>query len=481
MLIAPQAATPAPPAAPTASPDDDRRFFEELREREFARLDRVGVAYLDYTGSALHPQRLVVEHAAELRDAVLGNPHSEHAPSRASTAGVEAARQAILDLLDADASEYAVCFTANATGALKLVGESYPFARGGVFVLAADDHNSVNGIRRFARRRGASVCHVPLDDQLRLAEPEMHLRRAAAEAPRAPRLFAFPAQSNFSGVRHPLALVRAARRLGYHVLLDAASYVASHPLSLRECPADFVVLSLYKIIGYPSGVGALVARREALARLRRPWFAGGTVDFVSVQSALHQLRAAPDAFEDGTPAFLALSAVPAALGFVQAIGMRRIEHRVGALGRAVAARLAALTHPDGAPLVRLYGPEATAPDRGACVAFNVLRRDGSVVPYELIEELARDRGVAIRGGCFCNPGAAEAAFGLPKERSASCLRELGGRFTVAEYRRCLADRLAVGALRASPGLATVDRDVDALEDLLMDWAHSPVSRATAKA
>jgi len=41
--------------------------FAALREREFARLDDGGHAYLDYTGSALYPDRLVAAHATALR------------------------------------------------------------------------------------------------------------------------------------------------------------------------------------------------------------------------------------------------------------------------------------------------------------------------------------------------------------------------------------------------------------------------------
>jgi len=41
------------------------------------------------------------------------------------------------------------------------------------------------------------------------------------------------------------------------------------------------------MFGYPTGVGALIARRDSLARLRRPWFAGGTVEYVSVQTGSH--------------------------------------------------------------------------------------------------------------------------------------------------------------------------------------------------
>ncbi len=46
-------------------------------------------------------------------------------------------------------------FTANASHALKLVGESYPFAAGDQLLLTFDNHNSVNGIREFDRVRGA--------------------------------------------------------------------------------------------------------------------------------------------------------------------------------------------------------------------------------------------------------------------------------------------------------------------------------------
>lgn len=56
---------------------------------------------------------------------------------------------------------YTVIFTGNATGALKLVGESFPFREGSSFVLGADSHNSVHGIREFAARRGAKVHYVP--------------------------------------------------------------------------------------------------------------------------------------------------------------------------------------------------------------------------------------------------------------------------------------------------------------------------------
>ena len=56
---------------------------------------------------------------------------------------------------------YTVIFTPNATGALKLVGESFPFKQDSSLALCADSHNSVHGIREFASRRGAQVNYIP--------------------------------------------------------------------------------------------------------------------------------------------------------------------------------------------------------------------------------------------------------------------------------------------------------------------------------
>jgi len=85
-------------------------------------------------------------------------------------------------------------------------------------------------------------------------------------------LFAFPAQSNFSGVQHPLEWIEQAHEHGWDVLLDAAAFVPTNRLDLSHWHPDFVALSFYKMFGWPTGVGCLLARRDALTRLERPWF-----------------------------------------------------------------------------------------------------------------------------------------------------------------------------------------------------------------
>jgi selenocysteine lyase/cysteine desulfurase len=434
----------------------DVTYFRTLRAEEFGRLDRQGVAYLDYTGGGLPAARQVNRHHDFMSEALLGNPHSENPPALASTELINRARTRVLDFLDADPHEYCVVFTSNATGALKLVGEGFPFRPGSVFARSADNHNSVNGIREFATARGADVYTLGLDDELRLSDPMRLPFR-----PDGPSLFSFPAQSNFSGVRHPLGLVEEAQAAGYRVCLDAAAFVPTARLSLRAVPADFVCLSFYKIFGYPTGIGALVARCDALNELERPWFAGGTVAFASSEHPVRRLLAGPEAFEDGTPNFQAAPALLDGFDLIEEVDLDRLARRVATLTERMLKRLSELRRPNGGPAVEIYGPPSMR-DRGGTVAFNVIGPGGSVVPYDLVERMAAHDGISIRGGCFCNPGASEAALDVPVESGTRCLEDLmEGPFNPGLLSQCLGGS-PVGAVRASLGMATSERDIDRL-------------------
>jgi selenocysteine lyase/cysteine desulfurase len=441
-----------------------RRRFEELRAREFGRLDECGTVYLDYTGSALYAESHLRAHEEFLKHHVLGNPHSENPASVAATRIVESAREDVLDFFGADPGEFTVVFTHNASAALKLVGESYPFGPRSRFTLLEDNHNSVNGIRMYAERAGAETVYLPIDAELRF-DRSTPIPPAGED----PSLFAFPAQSNFSGVRHPLDLADEAAELGYDVVLDAAAFVPTSGLDLGKVEADFVCVSFYKMFGFPTGLGALVARREALRRLQRPWFAGGTVEFVTVQSRVHRLLRGAGGFEDGTPDFLGIAALQGGLSFLRDLGMGSVSRRVRGLTARLLGILRSARHPSGEPAVCVYGP-AGVEHRGGTVAFNLIQRDGRVVPYGDVERAASAQGIALRGGCFCNPGAAERALDLPADAMLACLESIPqGSFSLGALARCLGDSVAVGATRASVSIPTTDADLDRLEAFLADF------------
>ncbi|MFN2285183.1 MAG: aminotransferase class V-fold PLP-dependent enzyme, partial [Anaerolineae bacterium] len=121
--------------------------LDDLRATEYSRLDRLGHVYLDYTGGGLYAESQLERHMALLRDHVFGNPHSANPTSLEMTHLVEQARAYVLEYFNAAPDEYAAIFTPNASGALKLVGEAYPFGPEAQYLLTFDNHNSVNGIR----------------------------------------------------------------------------------------------------------------------------------------------------------------------------------------------------------------------------------------------------------------------------------------------------------------------------------------------
>jgi selenocysteine lyase/cysteine desulfurase len=432
--------------------------LDALRASDYRRLDARGQLYLDYTGAGLYADSQVRHHIELLTREVLGNPHSLSVASSNTTRLVEQTRRAVLAYFNARPGDYTAIFTPNATGALKHVGESYRFEPGARLLLSFDNHNSVNGIREFALAKGAAVEYVPLqvpDLRIDLSRLDQELARATAGAP---NLFAYPAQSNFSGVKHPLDLVERAHAKGWDVLLDAAAFVPTNRLDLREVRPDFVSISFYKMFGYPTGVGCLLVRNAALPRLQRPWFAGGTINFATVQGMMHILAPREAGFEDGTLNYLSIPAVEAGLHHLGSVGIDTIQTRVRCLTEWVLGQFLSLRHGNGRHMVRIYGP-VSGEARGGTIAFNVYDPEGHLLNYSRIEELANLQGISLRTGCFCNPGAGEMAEGLTEDDMRA------GRddddMTLPRFRQVLQHRggKSAGAIRVSMGLVTNFADV----------------------
>ena len=206
-----------------------------------------------------------------------------------------------------------VVFTSGATGALKLLAENFDWSKESEFVFLEDSHTSVVGIREIAKREGSSfrcITESELEDAFSnhagnlcvggkeyVAEVEPNYReklpRENSEGKKARdynnlNLFSYPAMSNFCGRKYPHSWIPLIKQ-GYlslcleqkekwFVLLDAASYVSTNELNLTETEADFVAISFYKLFGFPTGVGALILRSDAVAALKpKCYYGGGTV------------------------------------------------------------------------------------------------------------------------------------------------------------------------------------------------------------
>ncbi len=454
---------------------EQTQILDQLRQSEYGRLDQSSQVYVDYTGAALYADSQVARHLDLLRHNVFGNPHSANPSSIAMTDLVERTRRTTLDYFKAQ-NNYHLVFTLNASGALKLTGESFPFTNGSRFLATFDNHNSVNGIREFARTRGATVDYSPLSyPDLRIDDAAMaeHLNKIDTAKY---NLFAFPAQSNYSGVKHSLDWVAKAKALGWRVLLDAAAFVPTNTLNLTEVQPDFVSISFYKMFGYPAGLGALLIHKDAMPILERPWFAGGTVNFTTVQAQSHILSQGEAAFEDGTINYLSIPAVEIGLAHLNSIGIDKIQTRIHCLTGFLLDQLQSLLHANGKPFVKLHGPRDTTA-RGGTVTFNLYDPQGARLDYRRVEELAGEAGISLRTGCFCNPGANETAEGLTEADLRAGL-SLGADLNLPNFVKLMDSRgnnKSAGAIRVSLGLATNFSDVARVVDFLSQYLNQSMA------
>ncbi len=433
-------------------------LIDDLRATEYSRLDLGGHVYLDYTGGGLYAESQLRRHNRLLAEHVFGNPHSTNPTSLAATQLVEHAREYVLKFFNADPDEYLAIFTSNASGALKLVGESYPFSNGR-YLLTFDNHNSVNGIREFAHARGAEVTYIPValpDMRVDASGLSLELTRPSSTGH---NLFAYPAQSNFSSVQHPLEWIEDAHKHGWDVLLDAAAFVPTNPLDLSAVKPDFVPVSFYKMFGYPTGLGALIARKSALEKLHRPWFAGGTITVASVQGDKYYMAEGASAFEDGTIDYLNIPAIEIGLKHIESIGYDVIHERIHCLTGWLLENLTKLKHSNGGELVRVFGPTSTH-GRGGAVTVNFYDQDDQLIHHRLVEQQANESNISLRTGCFCNPGAGEVAMGVSRVELDVCFTKPGNetRLSQDDFRLCF-DSKSMGAVRISVGMVTNFKDV----------------------
>ncbi|MCB0663516.1 MAG: aminotransferase class V-fold PLP-dependent enzyme [Saprospiraceae bacterium] len=438
----------------------DDAFFEALRKEEFSRLDETGQTYLDYTGGNLYGVSQLQKHMEIMQRNVMGNPHSTNPSSQYATKLVEGARKRVLDFFNAGEDYYCI-FTSNASGALQIVGECYPFQDKGYFMLLADNHNSVNGIREYCRERGGDFEYVRIKAEDLTIQPEELEESLTAHDDKKNKLFAFPAQSNVSGVKHDLNWVAKAKAKGWDVLLDAAAFVPTSKLDLKKIQPDFVSVSFYKIFGHPTGIGCLLLHKSKFEKLKKHWFAGGTVTVVSVVEPKHFLANNHERFENGTVDYLNIPAISIGLDFIENIGIDRINKRISSLTSFLIHQLNELHHSNGKPLLKIFGPGESA-QRGASIVLNFFDEDGKKFDYEFIEAEANKHLISIRSGCFCNPGIDEINNCLTNEEISRFFTSNPQVTSTKEFLDFVGKMR--GATRVSVGMSTVKRDLEKFLD-----------------
>lgn len=316
-------------------------------ENEFSRVNYD--VYLDYAGSALYAKTQMNEIFAMYQAELFTNPHSQ---ARSSSERVQRVKKIILEYFETNEECYEVVFTGNATASAKIVAENFQWSTNSKFVYTIDNHTSIVGMREIANEKGASCYVMNMDgtvneifgvEKSSSCSHECQVTQVDSSLEAANHLFSYPAESNFSGVIYDLSFVETVQTHGinlinsnktdkWFVLLDTAKFVANNPLNLSIVKPDFCIFSFYKIFGYPTGLGALLIRKDRFVNKYIPWkksgyFSGGTIDAVIASEPYFRLKTSlSDQLEEGTTNYLGIASLESSFNWLHKIGINNIQY-----------------------------------------------------------------------------------------------------------------------------------------------------------
>ena len=360
------------------------------------------LAFLDTAASSQRPLP-VIEAVNHYERTSHANVHrGVYELSQKATDAFEGARERTRRFLNA-ASLREVIFTRGTTESINLVAQSWGRSTlqpgDEILITWMEHHANIVPWQMLCEQTGAVLRVAPID--LR-GDLDLDAFRALL-TPRT-RIAAFTQVSNALGTVLPIAeMIAAARAAGALTLVDGAQAVAHRRVDVQAMDCDFYVFSGHKLYA-PTGIGVLWAR-EAVLRTMPPWQGGGDM-ILSVSFNGTRYNELPYRFEAGTPNITGAVGLAAAMDYVDAIGLERINaHEQRLLERATSALLAV-------PGLRIIGESA---HKAGVVSFTL----EGVHPHDLGTILDAE-GVAVRTGHHCAmpvmdffdvPATARASFG----------------------------------------------------------------------
>jgi cysteine desulfurase / selenocysteine lyase len=399
--------TQKPTALTAAEVDILRRDFPALQQQ----VNGHPLAYLDSSATSQKPVSVLDAERDYYAHANAAVHRGAHTLAVTATELFEDARANVAAFVGADAGE--LVWTSNATEALNLIAYSMSNAsldpaadarvRLGVgdeiVVTEAEHHANLVPWQGLAARTGATLRYIPLAD-----DGSLRMDAAADVIGPRTRILAFSHVSNVLGAVNPVAeLVALAKAVGAITVLDAVQSVPHLPVDVTALGVDFAAFSGHKMLG-PLGIGALYGRRELLEALP-PFLTGGSmITTVTMETAGY--LPPPQRFEAGTQRVAQAIGLSAAVDYLRAVGMERIEAREAELGRMLVAGLTAI---DG---IRVIGP--TDARRVGLASFVV---DG--VHSHDVGQYLDELGIAVRVGHHCAQPL-HRRFGIAATTRASC-------------------------------------------------------------
>jgi cysteine desulfurase len=354
--------------------------------------------YLDYSATTPVDPRVVAKMIPFLSEQ-FGNPASRsHEFGWTAEAAVEAARQQVAQLVNADPKE--IVWTSGATESdnLAITGAAhFHQGKGKHLITMTTEHKAVLDTMRNLEREGFSVTYLEPNENglLDLHKLEQAMRPDTI-------LVSVMHVNNEIGVIQDIAAIGAlCRSKGVLFHVDAAQSTGKVCIDLQSLPVDLMSFSAHKTYG-PKGIGALYVRRKPRVRIEAQMHGGGhELGMRSGTLPTHQIVGMGEAFR------------------LAREEMARDNERIRALRDRLLQGLMKLeeTHVNG-------DLEARIP-HNLNVSFNFVEGESLMMAM---------KGIAVSSGSACTSASLEPSYvlralGRPDELAHSSIRFSVGRFT----------------------------------------------------
>ena len=359
------------------------------------------LVYFDNAATSQKP-KCVIDAMSRYYEEYNSNAHrANHTLADEATAALEEARRRISSYFGTSADQ--LVYTSGATEAINLV--AYGWARenlgeGDVVVLTEMEHHAdIVPWQQLSKERGVEVRYVPIDTEsysLDMKAFEVAVDDAS--------LVCVVHTSNVLGVRNPVErVVELSHAAGAKVLLDCAQGAPHERIAFDESGVDFVAISAHKM-GGPTGIGCLLAKKDAMAQMG-PFMTGGSmIKRVSTEGSTFQDGHAM--FETGTPRIAEAIGWGAAVEWLEQLDMNEVHSHINEIASWTAAKM------EGIEGITVYGDPSRHDSSGAVSFLH------NTIQSQDLALLLDEGGFAVRTGHHCAQPLMD-ALGVPSTNRAS--------------------------------------------------------------
>jgi cysteine desulfurase/selenocysteine lyase len=352
---------------------------EKLRG-DFPVLDGNSLVYLDSACMSLKPRQVIEKMNEYYEDYPACGGRSGHKLAARVDEEVSKARKKAARFLNARENE--IVFTRNSTEGINIVANGLGLSEKDSVVLSAKEHNS-NLVPWLIKKetKGVKVKIVGLKGDNTVDGEKF------AEAAEGASVVSMVFTSNLDGTTiNAREFAKIAHENNAVVLLDAAQTAPHQKIDVKKLGVAFLVFSGHKLCA-PNATGVLFGRQELLEELFS-LFAGGETVIDSTYSSFRR-EAVPQRFEYGLLNYSGIIGLGAAIDYISAIGLEKIEKHCVELNKAATERL---LEKQG---LRIIGPKE------ASRRSSILNLFAGNRFHELALFLSESSGIAVRSGQHC--------------------------------------------------------------------------------